>query len=70
VKKFGTFVEGTKKKNKIYNIHLDCKLCILLYLNLPKMCKAPHVCRLDSQLSVRITSLSLSLSLSLTLRWN
>ncbi len=56
---------GRYKKNertRINNTHLDCKLCILLYLNLPKMCKAPHVCHLDSQLSVRITSLSLSLS--------
>lgn len=51
-----------KWKNKIYNTHLDCKLCILLYLNLPKMCKAPHVYLLDSQLSVRITSLSHSSS--------
>lgn len=56
---------GRYKKNertRNYNTHLDCKLCILLYLNLPKLCKAPHVCHLDSQLSVRITSLSLSLS--------
>lgn len=59
-----SFVGGTKKneRTRIYNTHLDCKLCILLYLNLPKTCKAPHVCSLDSQLSVRITSLSLSLS--------
>lgn len=53
--KFGTVSWDVKNmKEQEFITHLDFKLCTLFSLNLPKMCKAPHVCYLDGQLSVKI----------------